>query len=469
MSVVDVAGSFRDCDNRVYIDDTRILRGLNDRAAQNWLSLSDTQFFKDLTASGLVVETKMSDKSLEDWALVLEHARVDTISYPYEWSFGMLKSAALFHLHVFNRALQNGWALKDASAFNIQWVGTRPIFVDIGSFEPYEEGAPWAAYRQFCMMFLYPLMINAYIGMDFRPLLRSSLDGISPSLASRILGLRCMFKPGVLTHVHLHAKFERRAELLDAKEAKDLSEDSGQTVSYTKAPHQSKHRLLATIDAMSRLIRKLELPAHRTAWGDYDKEHSYSDRSFEEKQDFVSKHCAKTRPKIVWDVGSNTGTFSRLAASEANRVLAIDGDGLAIDRLYRSLKAERNTTIIPLVMDLTNPSPNQGWLGQERTSLTRRSKPDLVLCLALVHHLVLTANIPLDSVVSWLRSLGSSVIFEFVDLGDPMAQMLIRRKGGKHHPLSYEDFSSAIAGRFEVTDARKLKRGMRTIYYLKPI
>ncbi|WP_440980920.1 hypothetical protein [Shinella sumterensis] len=468
MSPSPEAGSFRDRESRVYVDNGKIYRGLSEFSASNWLRLSSSKFFADLISEGLVVETKTCDKALEGWALTLEHALVDTISYPYEWSFGMLRSAALFNLHILGRAVENGWTLKDASAFNIQWNGAQPVFVDVGSFEPYEDGTPWVAYRQFCMMFLYPLMLNAYLGVDFRSFLRNSLEGISPSIASKLLGKRCVFRPGVLTHVLMHAKLEKRAELADAREAKELTEESGKLVARVKNVRQSRHHLLATIDSMSRLVRKLELPENRTAWGNYDKEHSYSDGSFELKKGFVRRQCAKVGAKVVWDIGSNTGTFSRLAASNADRVLAIDGDGLAVDRLYRSLKAERNSTILPLVMDLTNPSPAQGWLGEERSTLLTRSKPDLVLCLALIHHLVLTANVPLEAVVKWLRSLGCECIFEFVDLDDPMSQMLVRQKAGRHHALSYDEFKTAIHGRFDVVASQQLKGGMRTLYHLKP-
>lgn len=464
-----VPGSFRDRHNQVFEKDGAIIRGVSSEAEQNWRALSTEPFFREFLAKGYVIETDIQGQAINGWPATMRHARVSTISYPYEWSFGMLKSAALFHLHLFERCIENGWTLKDASAYNVQWVGSKPVFIDTVSFEPYVDGAPWAAYRQFCMMFLFPLMVNAYAGIDFRPLLRSSLDGITPATARKILGLSSLHKPGVLSHVIMHAKLERRAELSDALEAKGLTEASGKEVQEIRSPRHSKTMVLGTIDSLARLIRKLELPEARTAWGDYAQEHSYSDASFEAKQEFVTRHCAERHRKVVWDIGCNTGTFSRIAASHADTVLAVDGDGLAIERLFRTLKSEGNENILPLVLDLTNPSPNQGWLGQERTSLDRRSKPDLVLCLALIHHLVLTANVPLASVIGWLRSLGSELIIEYVDIADPMSQMLVRNKRNDHHELTEAEFVRAIEPHFSVSDSKVLKGGLRTLYYLRPI
>ncbi|MGZ2403904.1 hypothetical protein [Rhizobium ruizarguesonis] len=464
-----VSGSFRDKHNQVFEQDGAILRGISIEAEQNWIALSEEPFFRQLLEEGYVVKTELRKQGISGWPATMHHARVPTISYPYEWSFGMLKSAALFHLHLLERCLENGWMLKDASAYNVQWNGAKPVFIDIPSFERYDEGAPWAAYRQFCMMFLYPLMLSAYRGIDFRPLLRSSLDGITPSAARKMLGGSAAYKPGVLSHVFLHATLERRAELKDAAEARSVTENSGRSVRNRNVARHTKRMLLGTIDSLRRIVRKLELPEVRTSWGNYAQEHSYSDGSFEAKKAFVQRHCSTRRRTCVWDIGCNTGTFSRLAAAHSDQVIAIDGDGLAIERLYRALKAEQNTRILPLVANLTNPSPNQGWLGTERVSLEERSKPELILCLALIHHLVLTANVPLISVIQWLRSFNCDVVLEYVDLEDPMCQMLLRNRGGSHHSLTDHELRNSLQGKFTVVDSEDLKGGLRTIFLLSPI
>jgi len=468
-------GSFRDRANRVYDDGFRIVRGVCEEVFRHWLRLREEPFFRDLVAQGKVVGTDSFNPTGGEvpggdgrWHAYLSHDRVPFVSYPYEWPFGMLRDAALLHLEILERAIPRGWILKDATAYNVQWFGARPVFIDVPSFEPYRKGDPWTGYRQFCMMFLYPLMLRAYKGIDYLPLLRSSLEGIDPQEADRILGGAARFRKGVFGHVYLHSRMERRCAERDLREARALTEGSGGALSERTAFRQSEAMLLGMIQGLRRTVEGLSVPQERTTWGDYDTGHSYAEHSFAAKQAFVERCVLSRRRETAWDIGCNTGTFSRIAARNTGYVLAVDGDVRAVERLYRDLKGARSENILPLVMRIDNASPDQGWRGRERKALERRGRPDLVLCLALLHHVVITANIPAAEFLGWLRDLRAEVVLEWVGPGDDMTRMLLRNRVNQYGELSGETFERLVAERFDILEAEPLKGGVRKIYRLAP-
>lgn len=468
-------GSFRDRANRVYDDGSVILRGVDATVSCIWNLVEKEEFFRDLTAEGKIVATKSACdlkpagvQGAGEWSAFLMHDRIPFLSYPYEWSFGMLKDAALLHLDLLERAIPAGWTLKDATAYNIQWIGARPVFIDIPSLEPYRKGDPWVGYRQFCMMFLYPLMFRAYKGIDYLPFLRGNLEGIDPQTANHILSGAARFKKGVLGHVYLHAKMEQRHTALDLDEAKALKEGSGSQVTRRQVARHSEAMVLGTIQGLRRTVEKLSIPETRTTWGSYDMDHSYAENSFEAKRDFVAASVQAKLRKLTWDLGCNTGTFSRIAASNSEYVLALDGDRKAIERLYQSLKASGPKNILPLVMDLGNVSPDQGWRGRERKALVRRGRPDLILCLALIHHIVISANIPVQEFIGWLREFDADVVLEWVGPDDEMTQILLRNRVNQYGELSLERFEKVIGESFNVIQSKVLKGGVRKIYYLEP-
>ncbi len=465
-------GSFRDRNNRVFDDGDQIYRGVSAEALENWRNVSRTAFFRELSDRAKIVATQEADvqkqtPELGSWPGLLVHERVPFLSYPYEWSFGMLKDAALLHLELLEAALEEGWTLKDSSAFNVQWKGPCPVFIDIPSMEPYVEGEPWRGYRQFCMMFLYPLMFKAYRGIDFAPFLRSNLEGIDPSLANKILTGRTRFRKGVLTHVSLHARMQERAAARELDEAKVLTEDAKGEVRGARSFRHSKAMLLGTIQGLQRTIRKMTSPDARTVWGNYDTDHSYGDESFQKKKDFVSRHGGERHRGLVWDIGCNTGTFSRLCEDFSDWIVSIDGDPKAIERLYQHEKEREGSKLLPMIIDLSNISPNQGWRGAERKALDARGKPDLVLCLALIHHMVITANIPMSEFIDWLASLGGDVIIEFVSAEDDMSRMLLRNKVNQYDDYTEAEFERLASEKFDIADSEPLKGGHRKIYYLR--
>jgi SAM-dependent methyltransferase len=455
-------GSFRDRNGAVFYRDGEVLRGLSPRALSNWERLRGEPFFQDLVARGAVVASEQVDGPIAagrgPWAAVLRHARIPFVSYPYEWPFGMLKDAALLHLEIMAAALEAGMTLKDSSAYNVQWRGARPVFIDIPSFEILPEGQPWIGYRQFCELFLYPLILQAYKGVDFRPWLRGSIDGIPAHALRRLMSARDLLRPGVLMHVVAQDTLQRRYSASPRNLRSSLAE-----AGFDK-------RLIArNVAKLARIVAGLAPgEGSETGWSGYDKTHSYGDADLAAKSAFVRQVAATRRWRLVWDLGCNTGTFSRIAAEHADYVVAMDGDWMAIERLYREQASRPDRDrILPLVVNLADPSPGQGWLGRERRSLPDRGRPDLTLCLALIHHIVIGANIPMRDFIGWLASLGTSLVIEFVSREDEMVQTLLRNKDDQYADYQPEVFETALAEYFEIADHRLLKGGKRSIYFAR--
>jgi SAM-dependent methyltransferase len=456
-------GSFRDPESRVLVGEETICRGLSEAALCDWEALEATRFFPKAMAEGRIVETTRTPPEeiqhcfqapAQDWAAILEHRRVPFLSYPYEWSFGMLKDAALLQLDLLLDALGEDLILKDASAFNTQWIGSRPIFIDVGSFKRFGPGEPWEWYRQFCQMFLFPLQLQAYKGVAFQPWLLGSIDGIVPEQMSRLLSKRDLLRPGVLLHVVMQARLQERYGGTDRSIREDLRKGGF-----------SAEMVRSTVVRMRNLVAGLDWKVGRSEWSEYSEEHSYRDEDFSLKEDFVAEVAGRQRWKQVWDLGCNTGHFSRLAARHCDCVIAMDIDHLAVERLYRRLRSENEEKILPLVMNLARPSPGLGWRGEERRSLLSRGRPDLTLCLALIHHLVLSATIPIPEVLRLLASLGGDLVIEFPTRDDPMVEKLLLHKGQKHEGYNRQEFERHLSAAFSVKKSTKLGSGTRYLYH----
>ncbi len=452
-------GSFRDWDSRVFYDDGRILRALSEDGLADWLALSGSKLFRDAVAEGkLVATSRLDETAIADAAAVLEHEPIPFVSYPYEWTFAMLRDAALLQLELLRRALDEDLILKDSSSYNVQWLGARPQFIDIGSFERLRPGEPWAGYRQFCMLYLNPLLLQAYKGVDFRPWLRGSLDGITPVDARRVFSFRDVFRRGVLTNVALHARLERKHD------------DSQRDVkTELRRAGFKKELIVANVRRLEKLVRGLDWKPGSTAWSGYSATTSYDEADAARKEEFVREVVHTRDWNLVWDIGCNEGRHSRIAAENARYVVALDGDPAVVDRLYRLLAAEEETTILPLAVDVTDPSPALGWHGLERQTLEGRGRPDLTLCLAVLHHVAIGGNVPVPEFLSWLAGLGTALVIEFPTRDDPrVATLLERKKPGAHPDYDREPFERALAEHFEIERTEELASGTRVLYFALP-
>ena len=455
-------GSFRDRDSRVFHRGGKVYRALSREGLAHWEEATATGLMPGLMRQGKVVRTtRLPEGSVVgpkgDWVAYLEHESIPFISYAYEWCFSMLKDAALLHLDLLESALIDGFILKDASPFNVQWSGHQPIFVDVGSFQKCRAGSTWVGYRQFCQMFLYPLLLQAYKGTPFQPYLRAHLDGIPVQDLAGTLCLRDYLRPGVVTHVFLQRLLENRYE----RRAGDVGDD-------LRAAGFHSELIRTNVRALRRLIERLDGSPGRSAWGNYVQEHSYTERDQAGKAGFVSKVAGSRRWRLVWDLGSNVGVYSRIAAQHADYLVAMDLDPHVVEQLYRQARREGSRSMLPLVVNLSNPSPGLGWRGRERRTLWDRGAPDLTLCLALIHHLVIAGNTPMREVVDWLGSLGTSLIIEFVRKEDPMVQRLLRNKTDQYWDYEEGHFERCLAESFEIAERRALESGHRTLYYARP-
>ena len=471
-------GSFRDRTSRVFYQAGTVFRALRAPALANWQQLVATAFFQQLQEAGKIVHTQQVEtiplqaaapaadpawhtgspgSSGSPWVATLKHQRIPVISYPYEWSFGMLKDAALLQLELLRAALAEGMILKDASSFNIQWIGSQPIFIDIPSFTPLAPGETWVGYRQFCQLFLYPLLLQAYKDIPFQPWLRGSIDGIDPQDCGQLMSVRDRLRPGVLSHVYLQAKAQAR---------------------YAHTPRNIPHALRsagfdtqliqANVSRLTRLIQKLSWKRSQSTWSEYAEHTPYTEAEHAQKADFVRRVTQSRHWSMVWDLGCNTGTFSRIAAQSATTVVAMDVDALVIERLYQALKTTPNTTILPLVSNLADASPNLGWRGTERRALDQRTQPDLILSLALIHHMVISANIPLHEFIQWLAGFKAALVIEFITRDDPMVRTLLRHKDDHYTDYTLAYFEQCVSAAFEIIERQPLASGTRILYYAQP-
>lgn len=461
-------GSFRDPTNRVFYADGQVLRGLDPHAAEDWRALAASEFFPPLVAAGKICGTEPVEPAAlpagagEPWTAVLRHERIPFVSYPYEWSFAMLRDAALLHLEILREAVTAGFTTKDGTAYNLQWRGAEPVFIDIGSFEPAREGEPWAGYRQFCQTMLYPLLLQAHLDLDFQPWLRARIDGVESAQMRRIFTGARRFRAGVLKHVHLHDAMQNRNADTSSGAVRDQLRDAG----------FSRELVLATVRSLAKLVRGLDWQPPRSHWSGYRQTCSYSAADREAKLQFVDAALAAAGdPRLVLDLGANDGTYSRVAARHAAHVVALEGDPAVVDRLYRELRADRERTILPLVMDLADPSPGGGWRGTERAGLAARADADAVLALAVLHHLAIGRNVPLAEVVEWLRGFVAAagprgrVVVEFVHPEDPMAQRLLANKpAGLFADYRRAEFERLLDRRFVIERREELPSGTRTLY-----
>ena len=463
-------GSFRDRDGRVVVADDAVYRLLSERGADDWRALADSPLLGRLTGEGRLIPTEeVADPPPLDGsapellggplATVLRHERIPFISYPYEWTFGMLREAALLQLDLELAALDDGLTLKDATPYNVQFRGAAPVFIDIGSFERLREGEPWAGYRQFCMLYLYPLLLQAYRGFPFQPLLRGSIDGIAPADAVRLFSLRDRLRRGVLTHVALHARLERRYGEREGGEVKE----------ELKKANFKPELIKSNVGRLRKLVERLRWKAGDTAWTDYRRVNTYSDEDAERKAAFVREAVAARQRRLVWDLGCNDGAYARIAAEHASQVVAIDSDQATVEALYRALREEGGERILPLVANIADPSPGLGWRGRERHRLEERGGPDLVLALALVHHVSITANVPLGEFLDWLRELEAEVVIEFPTREDPMVRRLLSgKREGSNADYRLDNFERELGERFQIERSERLPSGLRELYLVRP-
>jgi hypothetical protein len=457
-------GSFRDPDSRVYVAGDEVYRLLSERGRDDWLALSRAAVFADATAAGTLVATEAVEREAVPGldgtpaAAVLRHERVPFVSYPYEWTFSMLKDAALLQLDLVLASLGHDLILKDSTPYNVQFQGSKAVFVDVGSFERLRPGEPWVGYRQFCMLYLYPLLLQSVKNVPYHSWLRGSIDGITPAEMRGLMSFRDRFRKGFFTNVFLHARLEQR-----------YGDRGGEVKNEVQKAGFKKELIVANVRKMRKLVERQTWDPPEGVWVAYGERNSYTDDDAKRKDEFVREVATSREWPLVWDIGANNGRYSRIAAEGARTVLAVDADQGPVELLYRTLRDEGDQKILPLTMNLADPSPGLGWRGLERKSMPDRGKPDLVLALALIHHMAISANVPVKEFVDWLASLGSALVIEFPTREDPMVKKLLAPKREGLHP-DYElgFFERCLNEAFEVERSERLQSGTRVLYFARP-
>lgn len=453
--------SFRDPNGYIYYKQNTLYRRVEHSYRQHYDRLMSSGLYKALVDSDLLIPHSEENADFgtadgPDAYRTLRPERVPFISYPYEWCFSQLRDAALTTLRIQNESLRHGMWLKDASAYNIQFRQNKPVLIDTLSFEEYEEGLPWPAYRQFCQHFLAPLALMSRTDVRLGQLLRTYIDGIPLDLAATLLPKSSRFNLGLLTHIHIHGAAQKRYEGKPVK-GSDQQARVGKTA------------LLGLIDNLEGAVKKLTWTPAGTTWADYYSETNYSDRAMSAKKALVTEMLGRVEPQpaTVWDLGANTGAFSRLAAEIGANTIAWDIDPGAVEKNYLECRSTGETKILPLVEDLTNPSPGLGWALQERKSLVERGPADVIMALALVHHLAIGNNVPLDRIAAFFRLLGTWLIVEFVPKSDSQVQRLLASRDDIFPGYQQDSFEVTFQSGFDIIRSARVPDSERTLYLMR--
>lgn len=450
-----VSGSFRDPSGFLFYRDESIFRQINLVYKEEYDLLIASGLYNDLAGSHLLIpheETDMTGPAPDTLYKVIKPEKIPFVSYPYEWCFSQLKDAALTTLEIQKRALNFGMTLKDCSAFNIQFKNGKPIFIDTLSFEKYNEGQPWIAYRQFCQHFLAPLALMSHKDIRLNQLLKVYIDGIPLDFASSLLPLITRFTFSLLVHIHLHAKAQEHFSHKTSKRTK------------RRISHFS---FLGLIDSLATAIRKLRWNARGTQWGDYHDNMNYSPEGFRHKLQIITAFLAGLKPQIIWDLGANIGVISRIPSDQGIQTISIDADPAAVEMNYRQCISAGDHNILPLLIDLTNPSPGIGWNNEERLSLIERGPADMVFALALIHHLAISNNLPLNDIADFFGRICNTLIIEFVPKEDSQTQKILSSRKDIFPDYTRQKFEHDFGKLFIIRDYIPIKNSQRILYLME--
>ncbi|OQA18443.1 MAG: hypothetical protein BWY64_01485 [bacterium ADurb.Bin363] len=447
--------SFRDPSGFVFSQEGLLYRQINTVYRENYDFLISSGLYETLVKQELLIphEEVSIDYRLSHSAYkVVKPETINFISQPYEWCFSQLKDAALTTLKIQKIAFDYKMSLKDSSVYNIQFRKGKTMLIDTLSFEKYREGEPWVAYRQFCQHFLAPLSLMAYRDVRLSQLFRIFIDGIPLDLASLLLPKRTYFSFPLLFNIHLHAKSQRHF--------------AGKAV---KKPDRKIGRIqfLGIIDSLETAIKKMKWCPGGTEWADYYDNTNYSSEAFQTKKQILSDFLDEIKPDNLWDLGANTGVFSRVSASKGINTIAFDIDPAAVEKNYLECVRTKSTNILPLLLDLTNPSPDIGWQNQERESIMKRGPADTVLALALIHHLAISNNLPFYKIADFFSKICKNLIIEFVPKSDSQVQKLLSTREDIFQDYKKDCFETQFSQYFSIKEASDITESDRTLYLMK--
>ncbi len=454
-----IKSSFRDPSAYCYTIGDDIYRKINDKGLDDYNHLMSSGLYEKLHSLGLLIshtEMPVNLSTKDCSAIILMPKKIPFISYPYEWCFSQHKDAALLTLKVASIAVEYGMALKDASAYNIQFLYGKPILIDTCSFTKYQDGEPWLAYKQFCQHFLVPLALMSKKDIRLGGLAKNYIDGIPIDLASLLLKWICKFSTGLFVHVYLHAKFKSKFS---------------ETPVLAKYKRKiSKNAYLGLLDNLVSTINKLTWSPMKTEWSDYYNNTNYTDKASEHKALLLCQLVGKIPKKCVtWDLGGNNGFYSRAIKRQVTSIVCWDIDPVAVESNYRKTKDENCTSILPLMQDLTNPSTSIGWAQTERDGFKERGAVDLILALALVHHLAISNNVPLSNIAEYLSCLSEYLIIEFVPKEDSKVKLLLANRQDIFDQYELSSFKKIFSVYYSIEAEALITDTCRTMFLMKRI
>ncbi len=447
--------SFRDPSGFLFREGGELLRQVNIGYRTQYDALMSSGLYEYLTGKGRLIPHRESTTAPHIPSIAYKVIRpepVPFISYPYEWCFSELKDAALLTLRIAKAAIRYGMTLKDASAYNVQFWEGQPVLIDTLSFDTYAEGEPWDAYRQFCQHFLAPLALMAHTDVRLARLMRDYIDGIPLALAAKLLPLRSRFDPGLMLHLHVHAGMQEKTASTTAD----------------KSPRRAmgKTAFLGLIESLQAAVRSLQWKGSGTEWAEYYEENNYTEKSFQAKKELVGEFLGREKAGMVWDLGGNTGVFSRLAAEKGHDTVCFDSDYGAVEKNYLAVKAQKETHLLPLILDLTNPSPALGWENRERDSLLARGPAGTVLALALVHHLAIGNNVPLGRIAEFFTQCGGRLIVEFIPKEDSQVRRLLSSRKDIFPEYTREGFEAAFQKVYRIEESAPIPESARILFLM---
>lgn len=463
--------SYRDPSGFVFTKNNNLYRQVNKVFADDFEKFISGGCYDSFIKNGWLIPHETIKENLtgdEQWFLTLKPEKIPFISYPYEWSFDMLKDAALLTLNLLKNAIAYDMILKDASPYNVQWLNGRMVFIDSLSFERYDQTQPWIAYRQFCEHFLSPLLLAHYTKQPVQELLLAYPDGIPLSLTSALLPRKTKFALHIYLHIHLHAKYS--VKNLAANKRNAHPNDTGGRARLNDRAGRAKfsrNKLFNLVKSLEIVVGKLKLPVSTTAWSHYYEEASQRDEYLDHKKKIITQWLDKEKPSSLGDLGANTGEFSMLAASRNVNTVAADFDAFCINALYNQIKTTQEKNILPVIIDLSKPSPAIGLNNMERDSFITRAQFDMVFALALMHHLAIGKNVPLEKIANFFQSICDKLVIEFVPKEDPKVQFMLSGKKDIYNSYSEENFLSAFTPWFPVWEKEIIAGSGRTLYLMK--
>lgn len=454
--------SYRDPSGFIFTKDNIIFRAINNIYKENYIYFMESGLYKELCSKNYIIpheETEELNNIISDENIfkIIKPKKIPFITYPYEWCFSQLKDAAILTLKIQKIALKYNMILKDASAYNIQFLDGKPIFIDTLSFEMYNGDSTWIAFNQFTKHFIVPLILMSYKDIRLNQLLISNIDGIPVDLANNILPISSKLNPFVFMNIKMQTKFQKKYENKD------------QNVVENKDINNNKDKLINLNIYLQDNLNKLKLKLKNTEWGEYYSTTNYDDISFQHKKTIVEDFINISNPTSLWDFGANNGLFTRIASNKNINSLAFDIDPLACEFNYNQIKENNEKNILPVLFDLTNPSPSIGWANEERDSISYRDKPDIIMALALIHHLAISNNLNFDKIANYFSSLSKKLIIEFVPKEDSQVQKLLLTRKDIYEEYNIEHFETSFSKYYKIINKKNINNSKRTIYLMEKL